>query len=410
MNIVARNRLKQRAEYTHKPNLKTGRHGWLRLTPAYAVKVVEEVIERHEQPIRIFDPFCGTATTALSAAYHGHRAVTTDINPFLVWLGRAKTAQYSLDEVEATRDACRRAVSLVRAQGVTAVPIPPIHNIERWWPAPALTFLCQLRAALEAVSAFGTPERTLLMVAFCRTLIALSNAAFNHQSMSFKDAVSLLPIGGDMGTTYSEDVHFVLLGAVQNPDGMSEVLLADARKLSAIPEKFDLVVTSPPYANRMSYIRELRPYMYWLGFLLNGRDAGELDWTAIGGTWGIATSRLIDWSRPPNFYHSSHLERALGSIAHADNKNGRLLSNYIAKYFGDVWSHLQGLRDILYPGARVHYIVGNSTFYGHLLSVEQIYAEMLISLGFQNVTYRAIRKRNSKKELVEFDVTGICPK
>ncbi|WP_322490103.1 hypothetical protein [Chloroflexus sp.] len=38
-----------------------------------------------------------------------------------------------------------------------------------------------------------------------------------------------------------------------------------------------LVITSPPYPNRMSYIRELRPYMYWLGYLNNGRDAGELD-------------------------------------------------------------------------------------------------------------------------------------
>ena len=409
MNVVARDRLRQRAEYTHKPNLKTGRHGWLRLTPAYSVKVVEEVIERREQPIRVFDPFCGTATTALSAAYHGHQAVTTDINPFLVWLGRAKTARYSADDIDSTRDACRRAVFLVRAKDALAVPIPPIHNIERWWPAPALAFLCQLRAALAVVSASGTPERTLLMVAFCRTLIALSNVAFNHQSMSFKDAVPLLPISVDMEATYSDDVRFVLIGAGQNPEGASKVLLADARNLSVISEKFDLVVTSPPYANRMSYIRELRPYMYWLEFLLSGRDAGELDWMAIGGTWGIATSRLTDWIRPDNFYYSSHLEAVLERISHADNKNGQLLSNYVAKYFGDIWLHLQGLSSILRPNAQVHYIVGNSTFYGHLLSVEQIYAEMLISLGFRNVACRAIRKRNSKKELIEFDVTGTYP-
>lgn len=47
----------------------------------------------------------------------------------------------------------------------------------------------------------------------------------------------------------------------------------------------------------MSYIRELRPYMYWLGFLNKAKEAGELDWKAIGGTWGIATSRLSCWER-----------------------------------------------------------------------------------------------------------------
>ena len=35
--------------------------------------------------------------------------------------------------------------------------------------------------------------------------------------------------------------------------------------------------------------------MYWLGYLEQPRDAGELDWQAIGGTWGAATSRVAAW-------------------------------------------------------------------------------------------------------------------
>ena len=61
--------LLQRADYTHKYNIKTGRHGWLRLTPAYSVRVVEEVMDLTTGHLRVLDPFCGTATTALSAAY-----------------------------------------------------------------------------------------------------------------------------------------------------------------------------------------------------------------------------------------------------------------------------------------------------------------------------------------------------
>jgi hypothetical protein len=40
------------------------------------------------------------------------------------------------------------------------------------------------------------------------------------------------------------------------------------------------------------------------------------------------------------------------------------------------------------------------------VATEMLYAEMLSALGFQNVECKAIRKRNSKKELVEFDVVG----
>ena len=67
---------------------------------------------------------------------------------------------------------------------------------------------------------------------------------------------------------------------------------------------------------------------------------------------------------------------------------------------------LAGLREILASGARLHYIVGNSTFYGELLSVEKIYARIMAEFGFTDIDVRPIRKRNSKKELVEFDVSA----
>ena len=50
--------LRQPADYTHKFNLNTGRHGWLRLTPAYSVKVVEEIIAHYGPWLNVLDPFC----------------------------------------------------------------------------------------------------------------------------------------------------------------------------------------------------------------------------------------------------------------------------------------------------------------------------------------------------------------
>jgi hypothetical protein len=127
------------------------------------------------------------------------------------------------------------------------------------------------------------------------------------------------------------------------------------------------------------------------------------------GTWGMATSRLNEWERPTDALQNSALESILDQVAHADNKNGKLLSTYIAKYFDDMWAHFRGLTKVLAPGADVHYIVGNSTFYGVLLPVEQLYAVMMAKVGFRSVECRAIRKRNSKKELIEFDVTAVWP-
>lgn len=407
-SLPARDQLLQRADYTYKFNAKTGRHGWLRLTPAYSLKIVEELVSGQANAQRVLDPFCGTGTTALCAAYHDHESVTTDINPFLVWLARVKSAHYSPTSIETTRNACRRALTLVADRAIEPVSAPALFNIKRWWSAEALEFLRLLHAAIEYVTQPDTETRNLLLVAFCRTLIEQSNAAFNHQSMSFKDEdrqALLFPI--DRGLAFEACVQFVLSGAAENPAGSASVVLADSRGLSKVLSgTFDLVITSPPYANRMSYIRELRPYMYWLGFLQNGRDAGELDWTAIGGTWGIATSRLTDWERPEEHFKSAHLTDALHAIAHSENKNGVLLAKYVAKYFDDMWAHFCELPALLASGAELHYIVGNSTFYGTLVSSERLYAEMLSELGFSQVECRPIRKRNSKKALIEFDVVA----
>jgi hypothetical protein len=373
--------------------------------------MVEEIVERYGRSLSIFDPFCGTGTTALSAVNHGHRAGTTDINPFLIWLARTKTGHYSATEIANADRAGVAALDLAWREAVNPVDAPPIHKIERWWSEPSRRFLCHLKSAIATTSGNSGPAADLLSVAFCRTLIRLSNASFNHQSMSFKDKSQLeLGLERELNLFFQEDLSFIIETAKENPRERANIFLADARDLSGeIQERFDVVITSPPYANRMSYIRELRPYMYWLGYLTNGRDAAELDWAAIGGTWGIATSRLSGWSASGTKWLPSSLPAVLDQIAQVENTSGALLSKYVAKYCEDMSAHFAGIRSVLNSGARLHYIVGNSTFYNVLVSTEQFYAVMLERYGFTDIEIRPIRKRNSKKELVEFDVSATWP-
>jgi len=405
MNVVPQ--LKQRADYTHRYNIHSGRHGWLRLTPAYSVKVVEEVIENYNYQGRVLDPFCGSGTTALCAARRGLESLTTDINPFLVWLAGAKTRSYSHDELNATRDACDKILAGMGKNWPSA-DAPPIHKIERWWSEKGLAFLCALKGAIDNYEC-SDPTRNLLLISFCRTLIKVSNAAFNHQSMSFKEGNNELDLEIDHSSIFRSDVDHILQGSSETIPVESSVILQDARYLdeSSIG-KFDLVITSPPYANRMSYIRELRPYMYWLGYLKEAREAGELDWLAIGGTWGVATSRLNDWTAAHE-YKNEHLDTVIKAISQAENKHAETLSRYVHKYCEDIFAHLSSLSNVLNSKARVHYIIGNSTFYGNLVKVEEIYADMMKKVGFSEIDIRAIRKRNSKKELIEFDVSATWP-
>lgn len=401
----------QNAHLTHKHNRSRGRHGWLRLTPAYSVKLVEQILQGSSARQRVLDPFSGTATTTLCAAMAGQQALSLDINPFLRWFGNAKLRRYSDAQLARVCELADAIALRVEDAGADAAQAPPIHRIERWWSPHTLQALCRARAALDALSSEPVAVRDLLTVVFCRTAIDTSNASFGHVSMSFRSedaAAERDDAVARVAEVFRATVQMVAGGAKPNPRGRGRVVHGDSRTLQALSSEapFDLVLTSPPYPNRMSYIRELRPYMYWTGYLQEAREAGELDWKAMGGTWGIATSRLKDWERNAQLPLPDELEANIAAIAGSGEKNAALLANYVARYFEDAARHLVALRPHVAAAGELHYIVGNSKFYDELVQVQDIYAELMRTAGFVDVEVRTLRKRNSKKELFEYDVVA----
>jgi hypothetical protein len=415
----------RRELHTFRGNLKSTRYGWLRLTPAYSVRLVDGLLDAARGPV--LDPFCGTGTTLLSCSERGLDADTVDINPFLVWLARTKVDQYS----PAHLAEARRGLARLR-RGVASTTrgawVPALHQIEKWWSPATLGALSRAHRALERFAeGASAPATNLLRIAFCQVLIARSRAHFGHQSMSFQPgarALALAALGegnadgaareaADDGADDATIAHalcaaFELVSAaaaVPLPRTRRRVLSLDARELHAsLPhDHYGAVITSPPYANRMSYIRELRPYMYWLGYLDGRSAAGALDWKAIGGTWGSATSNLASW-RPGRSEprQPAALEPLLGAIA----ETSPLLSTYVRKYFHDMALHLRSLRHVLRRGGTAHFVVGNSKFYDVVVPVELLLAEQFETSGFRRVTVETLRKRSSKKELYEYLISA----
>lgn len=399
--------VQQRSDYTFKANRSLGRHGWLRLTPAYGVKLVENLLSLVDKEAIILDPFSGTATTGLVAAERGNRAVAFDINPFLIWLGNAKYQNYSEDCLIDVRQKVQQALELYKNQIEQDNWTPQIFNIERWWSSYTLRVLAALRTAL--VEQFGEPEEndeySIVWIAFCRLIIETSSAAFNHVSMSFNDAVIHHEIEY-IEKLFSTILEFIIKSAEKPIIGNAKVLRVDARNIiNSNNFKINKVITSPPYPNRISYIRELRPYMYWTKFIDEAKEAGELDWLAIGGTWGIATSRLNSWTLEEEALPGK-LFSTVETIKMSNGKNSHLLAVYVLKYFHDMHLHLSSIRSILENGAELHYIVGNSTFFGNMVDTAALLSDSMRLLGYSKIHSEIVRKRNCNKALYEYCVSA----
>src|SRR3954451_25307553 len=399
---------------TFRANANAMRYGWLRLTPAYSVHLVAALLDRHaNRDTLVLDPYCGTGTTALVCAERGIGCVTTDINPFLVWLARAKTARYGPADLAAFAGASEGVEAAIRSPGGEPEWLPALHRIDRGWDEPTLHALARAMAAIRGADV-PAAAADLLRLAFCRVLIARASVSFGHQSMSFKRRVATearLPaerLVALAAGAWADAAHALADSAATPIEAVPRAVEADARDLTGAlaGERVDCVITSPPYPNRMSYVRELRPYIYWLGYLADGRAAGDVAWRAIGGTWGCATSNVGKWTppQPPPIAY-----RGFEAIVTRIARRSDLLSRYVHKYFHDMDDHVAALIGALTPGATVHYIVGNSKFYDVLVPVERIYAALFERYRFANVRVETIRKRSSKRELFEFLVSARLP-
>lgn len=337
---------------------------------------------------------------------YGHTSTLFDINPFLVWLGNVKLQTLTCEQAAELRKAVREITEYAQEVRSDELRYPQISNIERWWDTQTLENLAKLRKSLSTL--IKEPRESscyaLLWVAFARVAIEHSAAAFNHVSVSFQQVAAAHSLHQILFSFASFAESFID-DALVPFNSESRVYLRDSSAPLPPGLAFDAIITSTPYPNRISYIRELRPYMFWLGFLTEPREAGELDWQAIGGTWGIATSRLTKWS-PSHDCQMPSLAPIVRNIRESGGPNCELLSVYVNKYFHDIDRHIASVKTALNDNSEVHYVIGNSTFYGINVPSPELYMESLRSRGFVKVDSRLLRKRNSKKELFEYCVSA----
>ena len=402
------NEVKQNAHFTFKYNQLFGRHGWLRLTPAYSVKVVESILdELSYRPQCVLEPFSGTGTTELVCANKGIYSVAYDVNPFLVWLAEVKTGIYEGKVIDLFNSVAENIVKSLSSE----VPFiyPSIRNITKWWGVEQLDYLARLKSVIwnkKDSSVFN-----LLKVAFCRQIFELSNIAVNHISTSFiHENKFKTDFNDNVGNAvFLDSCRIIKNTLIEQPKiGVVVKKQSSLSIPSNMSDNYDTVITSPPYPNRISYIRELRPYMYWLDYINVTTDASDLDWNTIGGTWGSATSKLRYWKMHTTLLPHFLIEIAQ-NISMVENKSSKLMANYVLKYFEDMTTHFQAVFETIKSGGNIYYIVGNSSFYGYVVPSELIYKEILTKIGFRDVKSTVIRKRNCNKNLYEYCISAIKP-
>jgi len=388
-------------------------HRWFRLTAAFSPELVRKCIRWLELDAddKILDPYCGTGTTIVESMFQGHDAVGVEYNPVYQQVAGTKSTWFTT-HTEVLRDLKRqihtnyhqlkrewrkKSIDQLADEGIY---IPNIYNRQRWWHDYVLKDLTALRETIEQLSATSEQKR-FFRVGLMAILIDASNATYQHVSLSYMDEP---PEDVDAFYLFINKIDQMItdfdvnIESDNNPE--SEVIAGDSTQLSAyLPNNsVDAIITSPPYPNRYSYIRETRPHMFFFDLVEDSNDVGNLALDSIGGTWGRATSHLKDADIE---YENEAVENAIGDAADELTQEDEQMRNYVVKYFNKMEQHFQGVENVLKPGGKMSYTVGNSTIKGIHIPTDEYLAKMFHEHGFTNIKIVRARERNSGTELYE---------
>ena len=95
------------------------------------------------------------------------------------------------------------------------------------------------------------------------------------------------------------------------------------------------------------------------------------------------------------------MQEVVGSIVDEIRGKDLLMSNYVAMYFDDLFTHILELKKKLKNNAVCAYVVGNSRIKKSMVETDVLLDGLFQQAGFSSIRLEEIRRRNSGKELHE---------
>jgi len=399
---------------TFKSGTKKKIHNWFRLTPSFGPDLVDVMLEKlqYQKGETVLDPFGGASTTLIQCKLSRINSAGFEINPLLHFVGKT-SLNWSLDPaiLKLSLALIERNYLLLQSELLDTdiencgFDLPAIHNVFRWWRKDVLKDLLILKNVIKQTDLEQTYKDFFLLGLAGVLVPDLTNVTLGKLQLHFIDRTNDEII---VFTSFKKHVEIMIsdLGIIRAEYGLdfnsSDLFLADSTDIKNVKlgRKVDVVITSPPYPNRYSYVWNTRPHLYFLDIFNEAKQASSLDCKTIGGTWGVATSNLMKGIIEPAYpIIEAVVEPIVAKIRITDN----LMANYVMKYFNMLAKQIMELEQVASKDLRVGYVVGNSEIKSVYVETDLLLGKIFegLDVGYRVTEITRFRKRNSGVNLYE---------
>ncbi len=336
----------------------------------------------------VLDPFMGSGVAATESLLHQRAFVGYDLNPLAIHIAKVRTTPLP---VAAIKLSCEHLYQHYREAAPEFIPTGP--NLHYWFDDSTVQQLSRLHTAIRRLAETDPEVERFFWVSFSEAVRICSLS----DEQEFKLVRRKTRSPSDVWSIFARVVwkNIAAIAHLSNARALFPMRMHCADFLHAEedlePNRFDLVITSPPYGDSrttVAYGQFSRLSLWWLGM----SNVSDLDKRMLG-------SRRQPIARD---LPSPTLYAVLDELAHRDLKR----AEEVFGFYADLFAAIQRIAPLVKRGKHVFFLVGNRRVKGIELPTDKICADFFESQGYQHVrTY--VRSISNKRMPVENSPTNI---
>ena len=426
MDRIAVNHELTRKVVSYQGNRRVPGLRWMKYKEGFSRSLVESLLDEF-RPTAVLDPFAGLGTTPLIAAGRGLPGIGIDVMPVGVLVGRA-IAQVSNG---LSRDCLEEAGNVLMDAVRGGVDFQPSHSFphvritEAAFPDETEVAIARARACIEMFE--DGPIKNVLNVACMTVLEDVSYTRKDGQYLRW-DFRAERPLKSKVNKgriqSFEHALGTRLLEMVQDADMLKqeyggaspELLVGSSLEMLQHLQtgSVDMVITSPPYANRYDYTRTYALELAWLGY--DQESFSELRQRMLSAT--VENKSKLSWLL--DSYHANpdlpkdalRMYESQGAVhealnilhEHTSELGNRHVIRLIEGYFLEMAVIVAELGRIVRPGGAVVMVNDNVQYHGEELPVDLILSDFAEQSGFacESIWTLPRGKGNSSQQMRRF--------
>ena len=378
-------------------------HDWFPYLEGYSPEFVETIIrERMPSARHVFDPFCGSGTTVLTAAQMGIEGLYSEVNPACQFVISAKAAALESSEGERRElsgrlndfaDDLPRLVSATVVDDEMSRLFASAFGSRPFFDKSTFDAVLAVRAIIDVVRDKKPKVAQLVELAAIASLVP-NSLLIRRGDLRFRKGSELQRFEPDFIGTVAERVRQIGSDLMDIPATSASVtcLGSDIRNVRCDTSlRFDAIITSPPYLNGTNYFRNTKIELWFLRELMSKHGLRTYRDAAITAGINDVTSAKASLSK------ASKLAR-LNDVVSQLSKNAydQRIPMMVASYFAEMTEALKKLKEFSHQGTTVAIDLGDSCYGDVWVPTDLIIREIMMELGFCFQEEVILRERISR--------------